>query len=257
MEKTNKTKIGIFFIRGIIALSVLAVALIVLLLLRNSEAVCEFFAVTVARFWITLFGGLFANISFSIFELFIAIIVIAVVVLLVLMIVGLVKKQYRRVLSGALVVALFGVSFGVLYTVTAGMTYNREEVDIAIYSEKQSNELKYDDVKNIAEYFVNELNVIGARLPRKVDGSVDCPYTFAELNALLIEEYAKLDSAYYNSFTPTAKVIVNKSIMSQMHIVGVFFAPTGEANINPNEGDYRLPFSMAHEMAHGKGVMRE
>ena len=45
--------------------------------------------------------------------------------------------------------------------------------------------------------------------------------------------------------------------MSQMHIVGVFFAPTGEVNVNGNENNLFLPSTMAHEMAHAKGVMRE
>ncbi len=45
--------------------------------------------------------------------------------------------------------------------------------------------------------------------------------------------------------------------MSEMQILGVFFAPTGEANINGNEKGLFLPDTLAHELAHSKGVMRE
>ena len=45
--------------------------------------------------------------------------------------------------------------------------------------------------------------------------------------------------------------------MSELGITGVFFAPFGEANINGIETGLFLPYTMGHELAHGKGVMRE
>ena len=42
-----------------------------------------------------------------------------------------------------------------------------------------------------------------------------------------------------------------------MHISGVSFLPTGEANYNYQVPNVDLPFVMAHEIAHTKGVMNE
>ena len=42
-----------------------------------------------------------------------------------------------------------------------------------------------------------------------------------------------------------------------MHITGVYSFFTGEANVNTNFPDSTLPFTMAHEMAHQRGLARE
>jgi hypothetical protein len=78
-----------------------------------------------------------------------------------------------------------------------------------------------------------------------------------ELNELLRQEYKRLNSGYFSTFTPNVKGILNKRIMSEMHITGVFFAPFGEPNINVTRIDVFTPSTMAHELAHSKGVMRE
>ena len=45
--------------------------------------------------------------------------------------------------------------------------------------------------------------------------------------------------------------------MSYLGITGIYFPFTGEANVNVNIPAYEIPVTMAHEMAHAKGVARE
>lgn len=45
--------------------------------------------------------------------------------------------------------------------------------------------------------------------------------------------------------------------MTYTHISGVYTFFTGEANVNVNYPDFNTPFTMAHEMAHQRGIARE
>ena len=45
--------------------------------------------------------------------------------------------------------------------------------------------------------------------------------------------------------------------MTYTHISGVYTFMTGESNINTNYPDFLMPFTMAHEMAHQRGIARE
>ena len=45
--------------------------------------------------------------------------------------------------------------------------------------------------------------------------------------------------------------------MSYAHFTGLYTFFTGEANINVLFPDYTLPFTAAHELAHGRGIARE
>ena len=45
--------------------------------------------------------------------------------------------------------------------------------------------------------------------------------------------------------------------MTYTHISGLYSFFTGEANINFNYPDFVIPFTVAHEMAHQRGIARE
>ena len=45
--------------------------------------------------------------------------------------------------------------------------------------------------------------------------------------------------------------------MSYIHMLGMYTYYTGEANINTEFPDYSMPFTVAHEMAHQRGIARE
>lgn len=241
----------------LIALSALLFLLGVLLLLKTNQAVCEFFATTFSRAWIFLFGNLFGWLPFSVYELFLVAVIVGAVVCLVLIIKQLCARQWKRALSAVISVALAVVVFANVYTATASFSYNREPLPDEVYTEYTAEDFSFDDAVSLATALVQEANDAYRNTRHDENGNIVYPYTFSEMSDKIAEEYAKLQSDYFSPYTPKAKKIINKWIMSQMHIVGVFFAPTGEANINGNETNMYLPCTMAHEMAHGKGVMRE
>lgn len=240
-----------------IAAGVLAVILSLLLILRSNETVSEWMASTISRGWIAVFSRISSVFPFSLYELFLYVVIIGIIALIVTAIVFFCKKKAMRAVTYLLVILLIGLSFGDVYTLSAGFSYYRSEPDLPYYEAEFLKESDKDEIIAIAEYMMNDFNDLASRMERDEEGRTVSPYSFYELSDKLAMEYERLESDYFSGYTPRAKKITSKNIMSHMRMVGVFFAPFGEANVNPNESSYRMPATIAHELAHAKGVMRE
>lgn len=241
----------------LIVLIVFVVLFVVLCILRNIQPVCEFFATTFSRAWIFLFGNMLGWIPVSFYELFLIIAIVGAITAVVLLVKDALKRKWKELLSLALLVVTVAFGFLNVYTSTASFAYNRDPLPSYVYSEYDPDDVSLKEVYSIAQKYVDLANECYQKTERGEDGNVVYPYSFSEISDLLNQEYTRLDSDYFSTYTPKAKRIANKWIMSQLHISGVFFAPFGEANVNGNETGLYLPSVMAHEMAHGKGVMRE
>lgn len=85
------------------------------------------------------------------------------------------------------------------------------------------------------------------------------PYDTDTLSDKLCEAYSR--------FTPTHSFVQNMNtrikplavspIMTYTHIAGVYAFYTGESNLNTNFPDYTIPYTVAHELAHQRGIARE
>lgn len=244
-------------IKKLIVLGASVILFAVLTALSTNQAVCEFFAATFARAWIFVFGHIFGVLPFSCYELFLIAAIVSAIVFFVYLIVFLVKRKWSKLLSMVLIAAITIVTFLNIYTATATMTYNRNELPDDVYSQYSSKELTFDEAVELAEIMINGANKAYAETEHDADGNIVYPFDLNGLSDLLAEEYKRLDNVYFSSYTPKGKKIINKTIMSELHIVGVFFAPFGEANVNGYETNLYLPQTLAHELAHSKGVMRE
>ena len=240
----------------LIAVGALIAFLVLLLLLKTNTAICEFVATTFARGWIWLAGHMFGWLPFSLFEMFLIVAISAVIVCVVIIIKRLCTKKRLQALSLLLSVAIVALSGINLYTATASFSYEREPLPTEIVQSYNGENVAYEEAIAIAEYVIEQVNSTYQQLPHNADGNVIMP-TLAELNELLRQEYKRLDSDYFSPYTPNVKGILNKRIMSELHITGVFFAPFGEPNINVTRMDVFTPSVIAHELAHSKGVMRE
>lgn len=244
-------------IRRLIELGVLVVLFVTLTLLKNSQKVCEFFARTFARAWILVFGNALGWIPFSLYELFLIVVILGGITFVVLEIVLLAKRKWQALLTAALVVAFAVFSFLNIYTASASFTYGRDPLPDEVYSEYSGDDFSLDEAVALAEKYITQLNADYAATKHDAEGNVQYPYTLDEMSKLIANEYTRLQSDYFSPYTPRGKWILNKTIMSEMGITGVFFAPFGEANVNGYETNVYLPHTLAHELAHGKGIMRE
>jgi hypothetical protein len=53
------------------------------------------------------------------------------------------------------------------------------------------------------------------------------------------------------------KPVFSSEVLTRLGISGIYFPFTGEPNYNADIPDFQLPFSIAHELAHQRGVARE
>lgn len=80
-----------------------------------------------------------------------------------------------------------------------------------------------------------------------------------EIVRLLDESYETLPELRLlprGEFAPP-KPVYSSEVLTRLGISGVYFPFTAEPNYNADIPDFQLPFSIAHEMAHQRGVARE
>lgn len=228
-------------------------ALIILSLLKKSKAVSAFMTTTVSRGIITFTGKLSALVPFSIYEVFLLIASVFVIVSLIIIIINLFKKRFAKSAKVFLSLLLSSLICGNVYFLSAGFAYNRHEE----YFPTVSPTLTKEQTVEIAEFFIDDLNIVIHQQERDDNNVLKMPYSLSGLSKKLQDEYKRLDNYDLNKFTARCKPLLTSKILKKLPLGGVFFAPLGEANINAAMPAMELPFTMAHEMAHSKGVMRE
>ncbi|MBQ5837938.1 MAG: DUF3810 domain-containing protein, partial [Clostridia bacterium] len=105
----------------------------------------------------------------------------------------------------------------------------------------------------------NELHGLVGKVSFDVSGASIMPYDFKTLVEkvnVAFEKYAE-NADYISHFSSTPKAVALSEPMTYTHISGVYTFMTGESNVNTNYPDYLMPFTMAHEMAHQRGIARE
>ena len=81
-------------------------------------------------------------------------------------------------------------------------------------------------------------------------------YTLAKQVNEAFDKYAR-DKDFISHFYSTVKPVSLSRYMTYTHISGVYSFFTGEANVNFNYPDFVIPYTIAHEMSHQRGIARE
>ncbi|MDE7165326.1 MAG: DUF3810 domain-containing protein [Clostridiales bacterium] len=231
----------------------LLIPLILMLDLRTDPEIAEWWTTHIEAGWEKVIGTLTSWLPFSVTEFFIVCLIGLGVFLYVRLIINLGRVRLMRILTGALAIVIGVVYMLNLYVMSMAFAYYRAEMPLP------QSDKKYDaeSVKPIVEYFLSDYNRLAETLPRDKNGCVVCPYTFSELAERIKVEYARLTDDYFNQYTPTAKPVVNSWFQSQMLITGMTFLPMGEATVNVAAPPTSRTVTLAHELAHAKGVFRE
>ncbi len=236
-------------------LIITTITLFITFIFSLSEEASDFFCYHFSSFLISFFGDITNNLKFSLFEItFISMIFIGLLFLINL-IKGLIKKdKYKTkkyIYNIYMMIAIILLSYNSL----AGVAYHRSPIDLPFYEDKISDEL----LNNALEYYLKDYNSLVNKFNRDENNVSICPYNFNELADIMKKESEKLNeiSSYYYDFSPRAKATSFSFLLSEFHITGVDFPFTMEANVNYLMPSIDLPFTMAHEIAHLKGVMRE
>ena len=91
------------------------------------------------------------------------------------------------------------------------------------------------------------------------EGFSAMPYGYEELNDKILDAYDKAVKKYdfIQDLHSKIKPIMLSEPMTYTHISGVYTFFTGEANFNTNYPDYVIPYTVAHEFAHQRGIASE
>ena len=257
VEKENKKslKISKSLLVKLIILGTLVLFYIMFILLANCRDFCESYSKTVVQFYTLVFGHISSFFPFSIFELF----VIGSILYLGAWIFFFIRKTIKTGIKNTyhMFMRLLIILFSILnvYQGTAGIEYSRKEIEIPIRTKLEDNPEVYNEV---AYYFLEDFNKCASELQFNEKGSVVMPYSRDRLITNLELEYKKFNNDYLYDYTSKAKPMYQTGwFYTMMSITGVSFAPTAEPNYNVTIPDAYLPFTIAHEMAHAKGVMPE
>ncbi|MCM1368623.1 MAG: DUF3810 domain-containing protein [Roseburia sp.] len=235
------------------AVCVLGVPLLVMLAVRKDAGTAEWWVRHVQSTWERVMGTLTSWLPVSVLELLIVVLIALGAFLFARLAINLSRARFRAIGVGIAVVGVGVIAVLDLYVMSMGFGYYRAPMPLkqagADYTAVQAAEA--------AQYFLDDYNALAVKFERDENGCVICPYTFRELSKLLAAEYSRLDDDYFTPYTPKVKPIVNSWLLSDMLITGVTFLPVGEACVNDAVPPTYATVTMAHELAHTKGVQRE
>ena len=162
-------------------------------------------------------------------------------------------SRIRAVITLLSVISLVATSY--VYTLGIGYrtTELSEKMDLGA-SDTVSKEALYSTALIVRD----EVNTSSLSV-KHVDGEARMEYSMTELSKRINEAFEAVIADYPVCITyPTrAKPIIASGLMSDAGITGIYTFFTGECNINMSYPDYNLPFTVAHEFAHARGVIRE
>ena len=138
-----------------------------------------------------------------------------------------------------------------------GPAYSRKKLADNLGIEQSS--VSAEELLYTARVVSSEVDPILASVDFDVSGASIMPYSYSELVTRMNEAFDKYASSvdYLSHFKSTPKAIALSEPMTYTHISGVYTFMTGESNINTNYPDFLIPYTMAHEMAHQRGIARE
>ena len=145
----------------------------------------------------------------------------------------------------------------IMFVLTLGTGYQGSSVTEKLGLERRG--ITADELYETAVALTEAVNEESKNIVFDQEGSSVMPYTVGELNRKLNDAYIKA-SKKYSFIAPLrshVKSVALSEPMTYTHIAGVYTFFTGEANVNINFPDYTLPYTMAHEMSHQRGIAPE
>lgn len=228
--------------------------LIILNVLKFNTFFAELYTKTINNILLT-FIGFFSNMFyFSFFEIVFLSMIILSIIMIVFIIINIFKKKYKTMLDWIFKLITYVMLICLIYTSTSGVAYYRNPLPLPMYEEKISDEL----LNNAINYYIDDYNTLSKSFKKDENNASIMPYSFNEMASIMEKEMERLDEFdYFNKYIARPKASWFSPILSELHITGVDFSFTSEANINSSMPSIDIPFTMAHEVAHLKGVMRE
>ena len=226
-------------------------------LLRRNEALLTAVAEGFVRPWHRLVSRFCALFPFSIGETLIIIGVLGIIVYIIFQVVHICRRKniFLRIYRSAVTaVMLFAIIYGGFCTLWGVYYYTADfEEQSGIYGKA----ISVAELETVTRYFTAKLNEYSTLVARDERG------VFAEDMDTVFDYSPQLYDAV-SSVLPclegpaiAPKPFLFSEALSYMTFTGFFFPFTGEANINVHCPASSIPSTIAHEIAHQRGVAEE
>ena len=224
---------------------------------RGKHDVMQRISDRLVRPWHKAMSALCSHFRFSAAELLIAIGVILAIVYIVFFVIRLIRKPqrlrtvYRLILT---VLAAFSVIYGGFCLLWGAYYYSADFED---QSGIRGAPASVAQLTAVTRYFTDLVNRFDEQIVRDDSGrfaeSVDG--MFSRAPALYSAAEASVPCLAGAALAP--KPVFFSRVMSYLNFTGFFFPFTGEANINVDSPACLIPSTIAHELAHQRGVAEE
>ena len=199
---------------------------------------------------------------FSLAEISVLLIPVAVLVLLIRFIVHMVKYKRERFeccLLAIINIACVAAVVFFVYVVGCGINYHR--MSVADYRGITVRDSSKEELFSLCKELAAQASELREELVAYEDenGVLRLPMSNRELGKRTKEAYENLSGELevLSGLYPAPKGILCSEAFSAMELTGIYTCWTMEANVNVNIPDYSRASTMAHELAHLRGFIKE
>ncbi|MBQ8994247.1 MAG: DUF3810 domain-containing protein, partial [Oscillospiraceae bacterium] len=161
----------------------------------------------------------------------------------------------RRLFLLTVTVLCIGLTFSALFCLLWGVYYYGD--DFAAHSGLDDGPVDIEDLRAVTIYFASLCNEYAKLVPRDENGV--CCFDREAVLERSNEVYSIAEKMYPCLEAPDvrAKGVRYSIVMSYVDFTGFFFPFTAEANVNTDFPTSLFPATVAHELAHQRGVAKE
>ena len=158
------------------------------------------------------------------------------------------KRVFRKTLACILCAMFF------LFQLNEGVYFSRTR--FAEAAGMQTGDYSNEELEEVCRFLAEEINTWAPRVTRGSDGLMR---TGPGVGKRIRASVQALGNSwpYLSGYCPQPKPLCFSFIMSRMKFTGVYSMFTVEANYNREIIQYNIPFTMAHELSHLKGIVSE
>ena len=252
-KKSNKKKKWLEIVPTLACLVTMILLLGLFSILKSNPVIAENWTRSFGQFYFHVVAPMVSWFPLSVTEIYYITIGIIILVCIIKLIRYFIKRKPVEAVKKIIKIANIIVATLLTYTITFEFGYKRDPVDLPFYEEKVDN----SEFKDIYNYFAKDMNYCIANLKFTSEGDLIMDKSIREISELVEKSYDIIDSDYFFKTIVHAKPMMSSIIYRELQITGLTFAPFGEANVNYLATAIEIPVTIAHEIAHTKGVMRE
>lgn len=224
-------------------------------LLRGNKAVMNALCRALVRPWHAFAGKLFSAAPFSVTEWVILCLVTLGIVLLILLVVRLIRRRWSKAYRTGMTVLPVSAALFALFCLWWGVLYYSDS--FTEQSGLERRDISVQELETVTKYFAAQANALGEYVERGEDGVFTADKDAIFRRSADIYDGAEQIFPCLAAPAVRAKPVVLSRLLSYIHYTGFFFPYTAEANLNADSPACLLPSTIAHELAHLRGVARE